>query len=155
MKIERYEKAFLGVGAVMLVVFLIALAFTSVAMGITLPGRAGEIDPASARSIPPFDSPGVRALGPDRYEVVMLGSAWAFLPNEVRIPAGSEVTFIATSTDVMHGIHVDGTRVNMMLIPGQISRNTYRFETPGEYLLICHEYCGIGHHIMAGKVVVE
>lgn len=155
MRIERYEKAFLMVGGVMLIVFLVALAYTSVAMGVSLPGRAGEIDPTTARSIAPFDAPGVRELGPGRYEVVMLGTAWAFQPSEVRIPAGSEVTFIATSTDVMHGIHVEGTRVNMMLIPGQISRNTYRFENPGEHLLVCHEFCGLGHHLMSGKVVVE
>ncbi len=155
MDIERYEKAFLGVGAVMLVVFLIALAFTSISMGIHLPGRAGRIDPSAVRAIPPFDQPGVRELGPGRYEVVMVGQAWAFQPSEIRVPAGSEVTFIATTVDVLHGIHVDGTLVNMMLIPGQVSRNTYRFDRPGEHLLVCHEFCGAGHHIMAGKVVVE
>ncbi len=155
MRIERYEKAFLMVGALMLVVFLIALSYTSVAMGIHLPGRAGEIDPARVRSVPPFDQPGVRELGPGRYEVVMIARAWAFQPNEIRIPAGSEVTFIATTVDVIHGLHIDDTRVNMMLIPGQVSRNTYRFERPGEHLLICHEFCGAGHHIMSGKVVVE
>ncbi|MCG8468343.1 MAG: cytochrome C oxidase subunit II, partial [Gemmatimonadetes bacterium] len=69
--------------------------------------------------------------------------------------AGSEVTFISTSTDVIHGIHIERTRLNMMLIPGQISRNTYRFDEPGEHLLVCHEYCGLGHHVMSGKVVVE
>lgn len=155
MRIERYEKAFLGVGAGMLVIFLLALGFTSVSMGINLPGRAGEIDPASVRAIPPFNNPGVRELGPGRYEVVMVASAWAFQPNEIRVPAGSEVTFMATTTDVIHGLHVDGTLVNMMLIPGQVSRNTYRFDEPGEHLMVCHEFCGVGHHIMSGRVVVE
>ena len=65
------------------------------------------------------------------------------------------MTFLAAATDVIHGLHISGTRVNMMLIPGQISRNTYRFEQPGEHLLICHEYCGAGHHLMSGKVIVE
>jgi cytochrome c oxidase subunit 2 len=155
MRIERYERAFLVVGAVTLVAFLGALAYTSIAMGIHLPGRSGEVDPAMVRSIPPFDEPGVRELGPGRYEVVILAQAWAFIPNEIRIPAGSEVTFIATSADVLHGLHVDETRVNMMLIPGQVSRNTYTFDEPGEHLLVCHEYCGAGHHVMSGRVVVE
>jgi cytochrome c oxidase subunit 2 len=43
----------------------------------------------------------------------------------------------------------------MMLIPGQVSRNRYRFEQPGEYAIICHEYCGVGHHTMFGKVTVK
>ncbi len=155
MRIEQYEKAFLGVGAAMLVVFLVALAYTSISMGVHLPGRAGEIDPAQVRSIPPFDEPGVRELGPGRYEAVIVAQAWGFQPNEIRVPAGSEVTFIAATVDVIHGLYVEGTRVNMMLIPGQVSRNTYRFDEAGEHLLACHEYCGIGHHVMSGKVVVE
>jgi cytochrome c oxidase subunit 2 len=107
------------------------------------------------RSQAPFDNPGIRQTGPNSYEVVMIGQVWVFLPNEIRVPAGSEVTFVATSNDVIHGIHVEGTRVNMMLIPGQVARNTYIFKEPGEHLLICHEYCGVGHHTMFGKVIVE
>ena len=42
-----------------------------------------------------------------------------------------------------------------MLIPGQVSRATYTFREPGEHLLVCHEYCGAGHHLMFGKVTVE
>ena len=26
---------------------------------------------------------------------------------------------------------------------------------PGEYKVICNEFCGIQHHIMIGKIVVE
>ena len=155
MRVHRYEKAFLWLGAIMLAAFMVALLVTSVAAGIHLPGRAGEVDPLTIHLVEPFDSPGVREVGPGRYEVVLLGSAWSWNPAEIRIPAGSEVTFLAASTDVIHGLHIDGTRVNMMLIPGQISRNTYRFDTPGEHLLICHEYCGAGHHLMSGRVVVE
>ena len=32
---------------------------------------------------------------------------------------------------------------------------TTTFETPGEYLVVCNEYCGLGHHLMQGKVIVE
>ena len=42
-----------------------------------------------------------------------------------------------------------------MLIPGQVSQNTYTFEQPGEHRLICHEYCGIGHHLTYGRIIVE
>jgi cytochrome c oxidase subunit 2 len=71
------------------------------------------------------------------------------------VPAGAEVTFIATTPDVIHGLHVAGTRINLMLIPGQVARFTYRFREPGEYLLVCHESCGLAHHAMDGRVVVE
>lgn len=153
--VERYEKAFLWVGAIVLIAFLLALLYSSVAMGIHLPGNEGRVDPATVASEPPFDEPGVRQLGPDRYEVVLIGRAWQFQPAEIRVPAGAEVTFIATSTDVMHGVHVEDTRINMMLIPGEVVRNTYIFRDPGEHLMVCHEFCGAGHHFMFGRVVVE
>ena len=42
-----------------------------------------------------------------------------------------------------------------MLLPGQIAHAQARFDTPGEYPIICHEYCGIAHHTMAGTIIVE
>jgi cytochrome c oxidase subunit 2 len=155
MKVHTYEKAFLYVGAGMLVVFMITLALTSYTMGITLPDDVERIDPMEVRNIPPFDNPGVRETAPGKYEVVMLGQAWSFTPAEVRVPAGAEVTFLMTSPDVIHGFHVEGTRLNVMLLPGQVSRVEYTFDEPGEHLILCHEYCGIGHHNMWGKVIVE
>ena len=155
MKIVVYEKAFLILGGVLLVACLGALVYASVAMGIHLPGEAGTIDPAEVTSTPPFDEPGVRELEDGSYEVVVIGRAWQWIPREIRVPAGVEVTFIATTPDTIHGLNVEGTRVNMMLIPGQIARSTYTFREPGEHLLICHEYCGVAHHTMYGKVIVE
>jgi cytochrome c oxidase subunit II len=71
------------------------------------------------------------------------------------VPAGSTVTFIATSRDVVHGLMIHKADVNVMLLPGQIARATARFTRPGEYPFVCHEYCGVGHHTMWGKVIVE
>lgn len=154
MKVHAWEKGFLAAGIVVLVGCMAALAYVSFGRHIHLPGDAGRIDPRAVASTPPFDNPGVREVAPGRYEVVIIARAWSFQPAEVRVPAGAEITFVATTTDVLHGFNVEGTRLNMMLIPGQISRNTYTFDEPGEHLLICHEYCGIGHHTMAGKVIV-
>ena len=155
MRVHTYEKAFLIVGAALLVVFMIALTYTSVAMGIHLPGKVAMVDPAALATTAPFDQPGVRQTGDNTYEAVVVGQAWQFLPGEIRVPAGAEVTFILTSRDVIHGFHVERTRINIMMIPGQIGKTTYTFKTPGEYLIICHEYCGAGHHFMFGKVIVE
>lgn len=155
MKVHTYEKAFLWAGAVLLVVFGLALVYSSVAMGISLPGDEARIEPTEVRATPPFDDPGAHRVGPGQYQAVVISQAWQFTPSEIRVPAGSEVTFLSTSTDVIHGIHVEGTRVNMMLIPGQVSRNSYTFEEPGEHLMICHEFCGAGHHLMFGRVIVE
>jgi cytochrome c oxidase subunit 2 len=155
MKVHTYERTFLAVGALLLVACLGALLYASTSHNMHLPGHVGAIDPARVRETAPFDQPGVQQTGPDAYTVVVIGSAWSFTPDEIRVPAGAAVTFVATSTDIIHGFYVAKTRVNVMLIPGQISRVTHTFDTPGEYLLLCHEYCGLGHHLMSGRVIVE
>ena len=155
MKIHVYEKAFLSVGIGVLVACAAALVYATVVHGLHLPGDTGRVDPAALQTTAPFDRPGVYQRGPDEYEVVAIGRAWSFQPAEIRVPAGAQLTFTATAADVVHGFNIEGTRLNMMLIPGQISRNSYRFREPGEYLLICHEYCGLGHHLMYGRIIVE
>lgn len=155
--VHKVERAFLVLGGLILLAFLGALFFASLAMGINLPGKVerGIVDPAQVRSIPPFDEPGVR---PDAdgsgYTAVIVGQLWRFDPAEIVVPVDEEITFLATSPDVIHGLHVENTRINMMLIPGQIARNTYTFRRTGRHQLVCHEYCGPQHHAMAGAVVV-
>jgi cytochrome c oxidase subunit 2 len=85
----------------------------------------------------------------------MTAQVWSFAPAEIRVPAGSTVTFVATSKDVVHGLLIPKANVNVMLLPGQVARATARFDRPGEYPMFCHEYCGIAHHVMWGTVIVE
>jgi cytochrome c oxidase subunit 2 len=155
MKVHTYEKAFLSLGGVLMLACLGALLYAGTVAGVHLPGHVARVDPARVMQTPPFDRPGVRQTGPGQYEAVVIGLAFTFLPNQITIPRGSTVTFVATSRDVIHGFHIERTRVNVMLIPGQVSRVVHTFREPGEYLLICHEYCGTGHHGMSAKVIVQ
>jgi cytochrome c oxidase subunit 2 len=159
---EVYEKVFALVAAAMLVILLAVLAYAAVVLKITLPQHAAVIAPKPGESLAaavletaPFSTPGVKQIGPGKYEAVIIAQAWSFLPNEIDIPAGSEVTFRVTSADLTHGFFIPRTTVNMMVIPGQISVEKYRFDRPGTYILLCHEYCGLLHHTMAGKVVAK
>ena len=155
MRVHQFEGAVATVSGVLLLACLVALLYATTAHDLHLPGHVATLDPARLQETAPFDQPGVRQTGPNSYEVVLVGRIWFFQPNEIRLPLGAEVTFVATSADVIHGMMIPNTRVNAMLIPGQVTRTRYTFRHPGEYLLICHEYCGIGHHTMAGKVIVE
>lgn len=150
-----YELAWILPSIAIPVGMLAALIVTAFGAGIHLPGAEGRIDPTRVAETPPFDAPGVVAVGPARYEVRMTAQVWSFAPAEIRVPAGSTVTFVATSKDVVHGLLVPRAPVNLMLLPGQVARATARFDTPGEYPFFCHEYCGIAHHVMWGKVIVE
>jgi cytochrome c oxidase subunit II len=123
---------------------LAALAVTAFGAGINVAGDQGRVDPTK-----------VAEIAPGQYEVRMTGQIWTFAPAEIRVPAGSTVHFWATSKDLVHGLFVPRHNVNVMLLPGQIAHAQARFDTPGEYPIICHEYCGIAHHTMAGKIIVE
>lgn len=147
-----YELAWILPSFAIPVGILVALVVTAFGAGVHLPSDAGRIDPQ--RVLEEWQ-PGVVETAPGQYEVRMISQIWSFVPGEIRIPAGSTVHFYATSRDIVHGLFIPRTNVNTMLLPGQVSHVEARFDRPGEYPIICHEYCGIAHHTMAGKVIVE
>ncbi len=150
-----YELAWILPSIAIPVGMLAALLVTAFGAGIHVPSAAGRIDPAKLAETAPFDQPGVVQTGPLRYEVRLVSQIWSFAPNEIRVPVGATVTFVGTSRDVIHGLFIPAANVNVMLIPGQISRVVTRFDREGEFFFACHEYCGIAHHTMGGKVIVE
>ena len=153
--IYLYELAWILPSIAIPVGMLVALTVTAFGAGIHLPGVAGRVNPQAIAQTPPFNDPGVIQVAPGLYEVRMTAQIWSFAPREIRVPAGSRVHFTATSKDVVHGLFVPGVDLNAMLLPGQVTHVEARFDTPGEYPIICHEYCGIAHHTMAGTIIVE
>lgn len=152
---QLIEAAWIVPSTVIPAVMLVLILYATFAVGAHVPGHEQIVDPKLIGQTAPFDNPGVFQRGAGTYEVVMVGQVWSFRPNEIRVPVGSRVTFTTTSQDVIHGLRVEKTNVNIMLIPGQVGRATAHFTEPGEYLLVCHEYCGLAHHTMFGKVIVE
>jgi cytochrome c oxidase subunit 2 len=153
--IYLYEVAWILPSIAIPVSMLVALVVFAFGAGVHLPGDEGRVDPTKVLTTAPFNQPGIVEVGPGEYEVRMVAGIWVFTPNEIRVPAGSTVTFVATSRDVVHGLFIPRANVNTMLLPGQVARITTRFDRPGEYPFFCHEYCGIAHHTMWGKVIVE
>jgi cytochrome c oxidase subunit 2 len=84
----------------------------------------------------------------------ILALMFAWLPPEFSVPVETPVTFHLTSIDVTHGFEIVRTNGQSMVIPGYISQFTTQFNQPGEYLIACNEYCGIGHHGMMAKMQV-
>ena len=95
------------------------------------------------------------ALEPDGTVTVRaIGQQYSFTPQCILVPAETPVTFRATSADVVHGFLIDGTNLNAMLVPGYIATFTARFDAPGEHVMGCHEFCGVGHAGMWARVEV-
>ena len=157
MHVNRYEKFWIILSSLLLVVFAAAVATSSVAYGIQVPAPEQRVDPrvVATPGNSPFGEPGLRELAPGKYEAYILAQAWSYSPKEIRVAVGSTVTFYLTSRDVQHGFKLEGTNINMMVLPGQVSKLTTTFDKPGTYPFICHEYCGVGHQSMFGQLIVE
>ena len=125
-----YELAWILPSVALPVGMLAALLVTAFGAHIHLPGQAATIDPARIDSTPPFDQPGIVETGPGRYEARIIGGIWFFNPPVIRVPEGSEVTFVATSRDVIHGLFLPEADVNVMLIPATSPASPPAFRKP-------------------------
>jgi cytochrome c oxidase subunit 2 len=155
MKVDLYEKIWIWGAIVLIVVFAGSIAATAVGSAVHPPSHVETIDPKTVRAHPEFGSPGVVERPDGSVVVTSVAQIWSFLPQEIRVPAGRPVTFRVTSPDILHGFQIPRTNVNMMVAPGYVSQMTTTFDRPGEYLIVCNEYCGLGHHLMAAKLIVE
>jgi cytochrome c oxidase subunit II len=142
-------------GLAMLALFLTIIMVAAVADNINPPSGMHQIDPTKVASTPPFDHPGLRRIADGKYEAYYVAQVFSFSPGTLAVPAGSTVTFYVTSPDVVHGFFIPGTDVNMMVVPGWVNVQSHTFAKRGTYLLLCHEYCGLGHQNMFAKIEVQ
>ncbi len=154
MNVPLYEKIWMWMAGGLIVGFVATVLITSIGGALQPPSHVETIDPTQVWRDPRFAHPGV-TVNHEGATVVAVGMMFAFNPAVIRVPAGKPVTFRMTSSDVTHGFLIVGTNANTMLVPGYVSQFTTRFRQPGEYLIVCHEYCGLGHHLMSAKLIVE
>lgn len=155
MHIHKYERLWLTIGCALLISFLIILAIQTLVFKSAPPSHLEMINPQEVYTTAPFDKPGVVKVGEKEYEATMIAFAFSFTPDEIVIPRGSKINFTITSPDVQHGFQVPNTTINAMIVPGQITKFSYVFDKPGEYIIICNEYCGAGHQLMMSRIIVE
>ena len=136
--------------------FIAVIGVSTVAYGLHPPSHVETIDPSKIFTDPRFARLGTPIVQPDgTIEVQMVAFMFAFAPNEVRVPAGRRIRFRLTSADVTHGFMIAGTNANTMLDARLHQPVHDRVRPPGDYLIVCHEFCGNGHHVMSGRIIVE
>jgi cytochrome c oxidase subunit 2 len=140
------ERKVLYIALTLLVVFTVLLVYASMGLGITLPTCNDRVVPFSDEKIIPKEN--------NQFEIHYIARMWSFEPAELILPENAEVDFYVSAVDVDHGFVVPGTNLNLMAIPGTVNFAHHRFGTKGEYMVICHEYCGLNHHNMMGKIKV-
>jgi cytochrome c oxidase subunit 2 len=154
MNVALYEKVWMWAAGGLIAAFLVTLVAGLAGSSLQPPSHVETIDPTAVDQDPRFAQPGV-SEGPGGTTVIVVSSMYAFTPAELRVPANRPVTFRMTSRDVVHGFQIVGTNGNAMVVPGYISQFTTTFREPGEYLIVCNEYCGTGHHMMHAVINVE
>ena len=104
----------------------------------------------------------IRTEGPRQFPVVappagsdvyMLARLWDFWPI-LELKVGETYRFHLSSLDWQHGFSLQPANINIQIVPNYEHVFTLTPNAVGEYSVICNEYCGIGHHLMIGKILV-
>jgi cytochrome c oxidase subunit 2 len=74
--------------------------------------------------------------------------------NELVVPAGKAIKLLMSSKDVIHSFFVPQFRIKMDILPNRYTVTWFEAPNPGNYDLLCTEYCGKGHSEMIGIVRV-
>jgi len=80
-------------------------------------------------------------------------------PQVVEVARGSSVEFRVATLDVNHAFSLYAPSGELVAqtqaMPGYVNRLRVRFDQAGSYVVLCLEYCGMGHHRMRGVVEVK
>ena len=157
-EIENLEKKWLYVATIMVAFFVIVMGIGALVLNVNPPSHWETIDSASLHLSSEFaeDKLGIQpmALPDGTIQVKLVAARYGFYPREIVVPADQKIQFRMATLDVLHGAHIPMTNMSTMIVPGHVSEVTTVFPKPGEYPLLCNEYCGMGHDHMWSKVTV-
>jgi heme/copper-type cytochrome/quinol oxidase subunit 2 len=96
----------------------------------------------------------VRSIAPQARIFRIEARQFAYSPSELFVNPGDTVTFQLVSTDVAHGLYVDGYDMSVEADPGGTAAVTFTVDQPGSFRLRCNVTCGALHPFMIGKMTV-
>ena len=75
--------------------------------------------------------------------------------DTLHVAEGKTYHFLLEAKDVVHSFFVPVFRLKQDAIPGRTITGWFRATKTGSYDITCAQMCGIGHGIMAGRIVIE
>lgn len=89
-------------------------------------------------------------------DVYLMAYRWAYTPSVLRLKANTPYRFRMMAVDIAHGASIQLGRASHMirLRANSLAETRLTFKAPGEYLVYCTVYCGLGHDRMQGKIIV-
>lgn len=89
--------------------------------------------------------------GSDAY---LLARMWSFTPI-LKLKKDQTYRLHVSAMDINHGFSLLPVNMNFQIVPGYDHVLTLTPTFSGEYSIVCNEFCGIGHHTMTGRMIVE
>lgn len=96
----------------------------------------------------------VPSAAPVERRVRVEASMTGFTPSEIRVNPGDRVTLDLVSTDVVHGLYIDGYEISVTADPGETSSVTFVADRSGSFRFRCSVTCGTLHPFLIGKLQV-
>jgi heme/copper-type cytochrome/quinol oxidase subunit 2 len=96
----------------------------------------------------------VRSMAPQERTLRVEARQFAYSPSELQVRPGDTVTIELVSTDVVHGLYIDGYGISVEADPGQTTKVTFVADRPGSFRFRCNVTCGAMHPFMIGKFTV-
>lgn len=154
--IARAERRWATLSIVLIIILAVTAAFAGIHQATMPQARVETVDPTTLHISGEFSEENLgSSLEPDGSVTVrLIAQQYSFTPHCVLVPANTRITIRATSADAVHGLLIQDTNINTMLVPGYISVQQAQFQEPGDHLMPCHEYCGVGHEGMWANVKV-
>ncbi len=112
-------------------------------------------------------------LPPPEAQIRVIGQQWAWTfvhtgedgifdtPDDIRtvdelhVEANKVYHFQLESRDVLHSFSIPVFRLKQDAVPGRVITGWFEPTKTGTWDIQCAEICGIGHAVMAGRVVIE
>lgn len=87
--------------------------------------------------------------------IQMTAKKYEFDPATITVKQGQRVKLVITATDRDHGIKIAGYSIEQRLPKGVPETVEFTADKVGTFPFECSVMCGLGHHRMKGKLVVE
>lgn len=154
--VDNLERKWVAISLLTIGLLVAIITLDALFHGINPPSKVETIESARLHLNEEFaeSTLGVQADTQGNIIVRMVAGRYSFFPKTIEVPAETKLTFRWVSMDVLHGVHIPMTNMSTMIVPGYVAEISTTFPKPGDYPLLCNEYCGLGHNHMWSNIKV-
>lgn len=113
------------------------------------PGEDGELGQTHPRFVSKDNPFGIDPDDPAGQDDILVFS------NILHLPVDQPYEVLMRSMDVLHNFAVPEFRAKMDMVPGMVTNMWFEPTRTGNFEVVCMQLCGMAHHAMRGRVVVQ